>query len=82
MSRIRLNDLLGFSDKEMNRVKIKFNQANGFVDPMELFKQNPEEVNTQWLFRRNKSRYFNLGHTALCLLKLYTIRGYLRRLKK
>lgn len=45
MSQIKLNDLLGFTEEEMSHVKIKFNQSNGFVDPMEVFKQNPEEVN-------------------------------------
>ncbi|UBH13153.1 hypothetical protein LAU43_00145 [Macrococcus armenti] len=67
MSHIKLNDLLGFTEEEMNHVKIKFNQSNGFVDSMEVFKQNPEEVNTQWLFWRNKSRYFNVGQTASIL---------------
>lgn len=59
-----------YYEEEMNQVKIKFTQSNAFVDPMEVFKQNPEEVNTQWLFWRSKSRCFNVGHTSLCLLKL------------
>ena len=82
MSQIKLNDLLGFTEEEMNHVKIKFNQSNGFVDPMEVFKQNPEEVNTQWLFWRNKSRYFNVGQIAVCLLKLSYDTWLLTSIKK
>ncbi|MCE4956666.1 GIY-YIG nuclease family protein [Macrococcoides caseolyticum] len=82
MSQIKLNDLLGFTEEEMNHVKIKFNQSNGFVDPMEVFKQSPEEVNTQWLFWRNKSRYFNVGQTAVCLLKLSYDTWLLTTIKK
>lgn len=70
MPSILLNDLLDFDEETMNRVKIKFNQSNGYYDPMELFKQNPEEINTQWLFWRTKTRYFSVGQIAICLLKL------------
>lgn len=70
MSQIKLNDLLGFTEEEMDHVKIKFNISNGYVDPIEVFKLNPEEVNTQWLFWRKKSRYFNVGHIAVCLVQL------------
>lgn len=37
MSQIKLNVLLGFTEEEMNHVKIKFNQSNGFVDPKDVF---------------------------------------------
>ncbi|UBH13158.1 hypothetical protein [Macrococcus armenti] len=53
MSHIKLNDLLGFTEEEMNHVKIKFNQSNGFVDPMELFKQNPEEMKKLYIQQKN-----------------------------
>lgn len=70
VSCIRLNDLLGIPDSEAASVKVKFNQNNGSEDPMELYLRDPEIVNHQWLFWRNKQRYFNVGQIAICLLKL------------
>lgn len=70
MQGLLLKDLLRFSEEELNRVKIKFNQHNGFDDPMDLYKNNPEIVNTQWLFWNTKQRYFDVGQIAICLLKL------------
>lgn len=65
-----LKDLLRFSEEELGRAKIKFNQYNGFDNPMDLYKSNPEIVNTQWLFWNAKQRYFNVGQIAICFLKL------------
>jgi len=70
MPQIFLNDLLRFSEKEMKEVKIKFNKSNGIDDPIELFKENPDMINHQWLFWRNKNRYFNVGQIAICLVRL------------
>ena len=70
MQGLLLKDLLRFSEEELNRVKIKFNQHNGFDNPMDLYKINPEIVNTQWLFWNTKQRYFDVGQIAICLLKL------------
>lgn len=70
MQGLLLKDLLRFSEEELNRVKIKFNQHNGFDSPMDLYKNNPEIVNTQWLFWNTKQRYFDVGQIAICLLKL------------
>ena len=70
MSRIMIDDLLRLSDREEASVKIKFNQNNGNEDPMDLYLRDPEIVNHQWLFWRNKQRYFNVGQIAVCFLKL------------
>lgn len=70
MQKIYLNDLLHFDSEEYNNIKIKFNQSNGYQDPMELYQNNPEIVNNQWLFWRSKRRYFSVGQIAVCLLKL------------
>ena len=70
MQGLLLKDLLRFSEEELNRVKIKFNQHNGCDNPMDLYKNNPEIVNTQWLFWNTKQRYFDVGQIAICLLKL------------
>lgn len=70
MKKILLNDLLNMPADMANNAKIKFNQNNGFDDPMDLYLREPEVVNTQWLFWRTKQRYFYVGQIAVCLLKL------------
>ncbi len=70
MGQILLNDLLGFSEEEMKNVKIKFNQSNGIENPIDLFKENPDLLNNQWLFWRTKTRYFRVGQIAVCLVRL------------
>ena len=60
MEKLYLNDLLHFSKEEYESIKIKFNQSNGQDDPMELYQDNPDIVNNQWLFWRNKQRYFKV----------------------
>ena len=70
MKKIYLNDLLHFSKEEYRNVKIRFNQSNGYQDPMHLYQQNPDIVNNQGLFWRSKTRYFQVGQIAVCLLKL------------
>lgn len=65
-----LNDLLQLSPEDLSKTKIKFNQYNGEVSPMEVYLQNPDNVNNTWLFWRTKRRYFNVGETAICFFKL------------
>lgn len=70
MEKIYLNNLLHFNQTDYGNIKIKFNQSNGYEDPMELYQNNPDIVNNQWLFWRSKQRYFYVGQIAICLLKL------------
>lgn len=56
MYKIYLNDLLHFSKEEYGNIKIRFNQPNGYDDPMELYQHNPDIVNNQWLFWRNEKK--------------------------
>ena len=70
MKKILIDDLLHIPPEIAGGVKVKFNQHNGYNDPMELYLQEPDTVNTQWLFWRTKQRYFNVGQIAICLLKL------------
>ena len=70
MKKILLDDLLHIPSDIARSVKIKFNQHNGFDDPMELYLRKPEIVNTQCLFWRTEQRYFRVGQIAVCLLKL------------
>lgn len=69
MNKILLKDILNI-DSTNNVVKIKFNQNNGYDDPIELYKTNPDEINNQWFLWRKKRRYFNVGDLAICLVAL------------
>ena len=65
---IKLNDLLRIHDLE--NVRIKLNKSNGVDDPIDLFQKNPELVNNQWLFWREKRRFFNVGQIAINLIRV------------
>jgi len=65
-----LNDLLHLNQSDLDRAKVKFNQHNGKIEPIEVYLRNHDEVNTTWLFWRTKRRYFNVGEIAICLVKL------------
>lgn len=67
---IKLDDLLRISSSDADTVKVKFNQNDGNEDPMDIYLNDPDIINSQWLFWRNKQRYFNVGQVAICLLKL------------
>ncbi len=82
MSKILLKDLLNFSEEELKVTKVKFNQFNGDVHPMEDYLKEPETVNATWLFWRTKRRYFDVGQIAICLLKLTWDTWLLTTIKK
>ena len=65
-----LKDLLHFSQEDLNRAKIRFNQHGGGVSHMEAYLQNPDHVNNGALFYRTKQRYFNVGEIAISLFQL------------
>lgn len=79
---IKLNDLLRIPDSESSNVKVRFNQHDGYNDPMDLYLSNPEIVNSQWLFWRNKQRFFNVGQIAICLMKLSNDEWLLTTIKR
>ena len=67
---IKLNDLLHLTDKQASKAKVKFNRDNGYDDPIDIYKYNPDLINKQWLYWRNKNRYFDVGQIAICLVKI------------
>ena len=79
---IKLNDLLRIPDLESSNVKVRFNQHDGYNDPMDLYLSNPEIVNSQWLFWRNKQRFFKVGQIAICLMKLSNDEWLLTTIKR
>lgn len=82
MAKILLNDLLRFDAATLPDVRVKFNIYNGYDDPLELYKQDPDEVNVNWFLWHDDRRYFNVGQTAICLLKLREDKWLLTTIKK
>ncbi len=70
MKKILLNDLLNLDEKEIKKAKVKFNLYNGKENPLDLYKKDPESINTSWLLWHKNARYFNEGQIAICLLRL------------
>lgn len=70
MNALYINDLLRIEEEDFNKVKIRFNQFNGAENPLDLYVRDPEMVNTNYFLWRTKQRYFSVGQTAICLLKL------------
>lgn len=79
---IKLDDLLRIPDSESSNAKVRFNQHDGYDDPLDLYLRNPEVVNSQWLFWRNKQRFFNVGQIAICLMKLSNDEWLLTTIKR
>lgn len=80
--RIILDNLLRIPDSESHIVKIRFNQHDGNDDPMDLYLRNPDIINSQWLFWRNKQRFFNVGQIAICLMKISNDEWLLTTIKR
>lgn len=70
MDKIYLNDILNFSDEEIENIKVKFNRYNGYKDPLDIYKINPNKVNIDWFLWHDKQRYFHSGQIGICLLKM------------
>ena len=82
MKAIYLNDLLHIQPEHLDSVKVKFNQNNGYNDPMDLYLREPELINTQWLFWNKHQKYFKEGQIAVCFLKLTWDTWLLTTIKK
>ena len=67
---ILLNDLLKFSDDEMNAVKIRFNQSSGDFTPLESYLRDPDEINCKAYLWTRKMRFFKEGQYAVAFLRL------------
>ncbi len=67
---ITLQDLLQLTEEERGRAKVKFNIWNGYENPIDLFKADPDVVNDQWLFWNKKRKYFKVGQIAICLVRI------------
>lgn len=77
---IKLDDLLNLNGDDV--VKVRFHKYNGEHDPVDLFLDDPEIVNTQWTFWRTKRRFYNVGDTVISLLRLGNDRWLLTTVKR
>ena len=82
MDRILLNDILNISREEIDNTRIKFNINDGDTDPLELYKENPEKVNTTWFLWHDSRRYFHSGQIAICFLRITTDTWLLTTIKQ
>lgn len=82
MSKILLNDILNIPDEEISKVRIKFNIHNGYTDPLELYKENPDKVNVEWFLWHENRRYFHAGQIAVCFLRISADTWLLTTIKK
>lgn len=80
--KIYLQDIFRFSDDNLKKVKIKFNQWNGQTDPLDKYIENHDIVNNEWLFWREERRYFNVGDIAVCLVHMRSDMWLLTTVKK
>ena len=82
MEKILLNDILKINNEEISNTRVKFNISNGYTDPLELYKENPEKVNTTWFLWHDNRRYFHSGQTAICFLRISTDTWLLTTIKR
>lgn len=82
MKKIKINDLLRIPDTEVSNVRLKLNVDNGYTDPLEEYKRNPDKINVDWFLWHKERRYFHEGNIAICLLYLYDDRWLLTTIKR
>lgn len=67
---IKLNDILQLSSEQIQATKIRFTIPSGGTNPIELFKNDPQEINSVWFMWRNKPNVFNVGQHGICLVRI------------
>lgn len=70
MKKIFINDILKIPPADISRTRLKLNIDNGYTDPLEEYKKDPDQININWFLWHNQRRYFHTGNIAICLLYL------------
>ena len=68
-----LNDLLHLSPEDIARAKIRFNKNTSGTQgkpAMQVYLENPDDVNTRMLFWTTKVRFFSVNDIAICFFQL------------
>ena len=69
--KILLNDLLNLSDEDIEKARVKLNMETAYSDPIEVYKSNPDEINSGWFLWHNDRRYFPyVGVLAIFLVRI------------
>ena len=64
---LKLNDLLGFTQQDMSKIKIRLNTNNGKKNPIDVFKKNPQEL-LNWNYWNNKP--YKVGQISIGLVNM------------
>lgn len=73
---IKLNDLLHLTDEEISRTKIRFMTNYNGTEPIDVFKRDPDELNTDWLLsrvrndNRKDAEHLHKGNNVIGLARL------------
>lgn len=82
-TQIKINDLLRIPKEQFGDIRVKFNICSPYENPIEVYKSDPEQINTSWLFWREKRRYYPYpGILAICLVRLSYDTWLLTTIKK
>ena len=65
---IKLNDLLRLSEEEIARTKVRLNADYDGEDAVEVYRRDPERVNSGGFLWRGKQKMFSVGQIGICLL--------------
>ena len=80
---LKLNDLLRIPEEQFGNIRVKFNICSPYEDPLEVYKSDPEKINTSWLFWREQRRYYpRPGILAISLVRLSSETWLLTTIKK
>lgn len=82
MKKIYLNDILKITSTDINNSRLKLNIDNGYTDPLEEYKNDPDQININWFLWHNQRRYFHTGNIAICLLYLADDKWLLTTIKR
>ena len=65
--KLKLNDLLRLTDEELSRTKVRLNMYNGWNNPIDIFKKNPDAL-LGWNYHNNKS--YKKGQISIGLVDM------------
>lgn len=60
-----INDILQIPNNEVRNVRMKLNIDNGYTDPLEEYKSNPDKINADWFLWHNTKRLMGRTYESL-----------------
>jgi len=68
---IKLNDMLRLTDEEIARTKVRFNADYDGEDAIDVYKRDPERVNSSGFLWRGKQQMFSVGARGWTILYMF-----------